>query len=158
MLTKMESKWGFKPTSRSPHPLSKKKIDEYLVYEAGLFFARFQGHVILDWWPRHPTNGMPLTHVWRVIDEVYGSDMYTPDKIAKELEDDLINFKDPEILKHRMLHISPSSAGRTPNDQHKRPFISTSGDIANSLIWSDKKRDRAKRKKMVCARCTNCTH
>ena len=137
MLTKMESKWGYKPTSRSLHPLSSKKIDEYLVYEAVLFFARFQGHVIPNWWPRHPTNGMPLTHVWRVIDEVGGSDLYAPAKIAKELVDDLINFKNPEVLKHLMLHISPSSAGRTPGDQHKRPFISTSGDIANSRIWSN---------------------
>ena len=82
-----------------------------------------------DWWPRHATNREPQTHVYRVLDEWYGSDLRLP---PQAMSPALPDFRDEKFVKMLMFHCSPASAeGKKPGDNSDRPFLSTSADISS---------------------------
>ena len=89
------------------------------------------------WWPKF-SDGTIVTHLYICIDDVSGEDLRFPastlhQAISHKLEANApVNFNDPELKEHLMLHISPRSEG----DRGKRPFLSTSSDL-NALLRED---------------------
>ena len=144
MVPQPSSRYGYTPTEPAPKQLTKRKIAEQKQLERLLFRCVFMENVP-DWWPRHATNGEPQTHVYRVIDEWYGSDLVRPPQVVSQLLPDFRNLK---YLRMLMYHCSPESAAgkKTGDDNSDRPFLSTSADILCSNTWVDLKRKRALKK------------
>ena len=53
--------------------------DESTVVEQG------QEREVPSWWPKHPSNDLPRTSVYRVVDETVGSDLYIPTDVDPAL-------------------------------------------------------------------------
>ena len=113
----------------------------------------FPGKKLPPWWPRHPGTGLPLTHLYRTIDEQYGADMrrtlfdqyglYEASDSGVEL-----NFLDPATKGCVIVHVSKVSEG-TAENKSARPLLSASSDAMSQETFGSSKVEHAKKRRAM---------
>ena len=94
------------------------------------------------WWPQH-ADGTPMTHLYRVIDEMHGWDLCFPDfgamkflksetAMSDKFEDGKpVDFTDDDIKTAVMTHIDQMSEGQA----HMLPFLSTTQNLESAVMF-----------------------
>ena len=120
---------GYEPQKAPKTMIGVKKLHIQLnsASDSDAFRLKF-GQELPKWWPRH-ADGHHWTHLWRLIDDDWGTDIAFPQLLPplsdKVKENTKVDFQDADVKRQVIRHIDKCSEGKT----YDRPFLSTSSDI-----------------------------
>ena len=138
--------YGYAPHKLALQQARKKQIAANTASDTNEFFHK-TGLELPQFWPLD-INGRPKTHVYRLLDDLYGTDTRHPPDMTTAMRDKLVegrlvDFSDRMVKMQALRHVSKESEGNVGD----RPFLSCGwclGEIvafgSSSMTHHQKKR------------------